>query len=261
MRRVLVFATLLTGLNILPVAGQRTEVLVQTIRYTPPSGLPHEMVFVPAGYFFMGSDAGEADEAPVHRVWMNQFHIDRYEVSNAHFKAFFDTEEVFVYSEDRHPPREPVGRVTWGMADAYCRAMGLRLPTEAEWEYAARGKDQRTYPWGNDAPTTARATWLNNSGEKVDVDALSAGTSPFGALNMAGNVSEWVHDWYADDYYGSIANPVDPQGPRTGTEHVVRGGSLSDAVQALRSADRDAESGAYDDLGFRCAKDVVTWRE
>lgn len=204
------------------------------------------MVYVPPGKFPMGSDAGDPDERPVHEVHLDGYYIDKYEVSWGQW-----TRAGFPVSEDAHSrlpqPRapdwgvvdeQPVLNVTWHEAREYLARAGKRLPTEAEWEKAARGTDGRTYPWGNQPPTFERALWKNNpraAEETGAVDCCAAGASPYGALNLAGNVYEWCEDVYDPRYYARSPerNPLqdDP-----GRFRVLRGGAFVLDLEDLRSA-------------------------
>lgn len=245
-------------------ANQRAEVVIdiEPLRPEAPKAAKAddgaEMVLVPAGEFWMGSDTeGDADEKPRHRVWLDGFYIDKYEVTNALYRRFLE-------ATGHHAPRywndakwngvsQPVVGVNWYNAGAYCKWAGKRLPTEAEWEKAARGIDGRKYPWG-DQWDWSRA---NSGGTKtVPVGSYPSGASPYGALDMAGNAWEWVIDWYDKDYYGRSPER-NPQGPDSGRYKVLRGGSWYNLPVALRATSRSGyhrpnELDLY--IGFRCAK-------
>jgi formylglycine-generating enzyme required for sulfatase activity len=227
---------------------------------------PHDrsMVLVPAGEFMMGSAMGDADELPVHRVYLDAFLMDKYQVSVGHYARFLDATshdtppEWKVMNQPQHQKR-PVANVDWTDANAYCHWAGKRQPTEAEWEKSARGTDGRTYPWGNEHPTKFYANlgnenW-NNHGALMPVGSLEEGKSPYGIYDMAGNVWEWVSDWYAPDYY-KTSPAKNPTGPLTGGHKVIRGGSWGSGPGSLRSADRETHVPSFQGLGtgFRCAK-------
>jgi formylglycine-generating enzyme required for sulfatase activity len=234
------------------------------------------------------------DEKPRHTVYLDAYWIDRTEVTNARYVQFLNALDghpgtcgelgcIETKLEEKHshilcqggryevagdyilcqdgryevePGFEdhPVTEVTWYGAQAYCRWAGARLPTEAEWEKAARGVDGRPYPWGDAAPGCDRAQHGACSGATVPVGARPAGASPYGALDMAGNVWEWVADWYDPAYYRS--SPVgNPQGPASGKDKVFRGGSWGYLPKFIRTTDRAGNSPTYAgfNLGFRCA--------
>jgi len=230
----------------------------------PADGM--EMVFAPAGTFPMGNpDPGVAsgDEAPVHQVTLDAFWIDRTEVSNAEYALCLEAGACAtprywdepVYQRFRRDDLPVIG-VDWDDAVAYCEWAGARLPTEAEWEYAAAGPEANDFPWGNDLPTCDEAQWALCPGEVVPVDSLPAGASWVGAVNMAGNVWEWVHDYYAPAY--PSAPQVNPTGPAEGGMRVLRGGIWTAMEFLVKTTNRyywwpDARSIT---IGFRCAADA-----
>ena len=243
-----------------------------------------EMVLVPAGEFTMGRSAKDEftgcqelgqdcqlsafmDEEPVHKVVLDAFSIDKTEVTNALYKACEDQGACTPPQESNSNTQSsyygnpafddfPVIYVTWDQARIYCEWRGARLPTEAEWEKAARGTDGRTYPWGEKIDETF-ANFNYSVGDTTAVGSYENGKSPNGAHDMAGNVWEWVADWYSDTYYGR--SPAEnPPGPASGDLRVLRGGSWGlvglSVSTSYRYARDPAESGP--DLGFRCAKDA-----
>jgi formylglycine-generating enzyme len=220
------------------------------------------MVRIPAGEFTMGRDGGDRDEAPQHRVWLDEFYMDRLEVTNGEFRRFCDSTGYLYpnnpgfdagYFVDK--PSFPVVNITWEQARNYCAWAGERLPTEAEWEKAARGTDGRLYPWGNAWGDSV----ANIHGEPFErtapVGSLPRGASPYGVLDMAGNVWEWCADWYELEYYSKAPNrnPLGPVGPTPW--RVVRGGGFTsprtDAETPNRS--KNDPSLAIHHLGCRCA--------
>lgn len=243
----------------------RTEVLpLVPERITSKDGGP--MVLIPAGKFQMGSNNGGKDEKPVHAVSLDSFYLDVYEVTNVQYGKFMQAtghSAPAYWSDSRfNAPNQPVVGVTWHDAVAYCQWAGKRLPTEAEWEYAARGGlVGREYPWGDEAPNANRA----NSGQDwstVKVPKLQpVGSYPangYGLYDMAGNVWERCADWYDSSYY--VQSPKqNPTGPGSGQFRVLRGGSWFwfNAPAYLRVANRyfSPPSGAGSGIGFRCAQD------
>lgn len=227
------------------------------------------MVLVPSGEFIMGSDKGDEDESPIHRVHLTAFYIDKFEVTNARFAKFVDaiqSEPPWGFADKETPISDadrPVRWVNWMDAMGYCLWVGKRLPTEAEWEKAARGTDGRVFPWGNDPPTLAHAVYGLNEGGAETISVIGdreRGMSPYGAHDMAGNLYEWVMDWYAEDFYLNSANnvAVNPRGPNEGNAKVQRGGSYINSPYRLRSSFRTKGDPAEQDphVGFRCAQDV-----
>jgi formylglycine-generating enzyme required for sulfatase activity len=228
----------------------------------PTDGM--EMVYVPGGTFDMGSTDGDEDEQPVHAVTLDGFWMDRTEVTNAQYARCVAGGACSPPSESRSATRDsyygdsqyddyPVIYVNWHDADAYCGWAGGRLPTEAEWEYAARGPDGHVYPWGNEPPTRAFLNYDQNREDTNEVGSYRHGASWSGAMDMAGNVWEWVADWYASDYYaGSPAQ--NPKGPEGGDRKNFRGGSWTSSESIVRMAYRGSARSVsrYHTRGFRC---------
>jgi sulfatase modifying factor 1 len=235
----------------------------------PPATLSGQdgapMVLVPAGEFPMGSDEGDDDEQPVHRVGLDSFYLDTFEVTNGRFAKFvvaIQSEPPWGFADQETPvvdAERPVRWVTWLEATGYCLWAGKRLPTEAEWEKAARGPEGRVYPWGNDPPTAAHAVFgLKEGAETVSpIGDHPQGASPYGVQDLAGNLYEWVSDWYDDAFYA--ASPLrNPRGPVAGSTKVQRGGSYINSPYRLRSAFRTKGDPTEHDphVGFRCAQDA-----
>lgn len=248
-------------------------------RVSPVDGMPQ--VYIPAGTFRMGGlDVRRApNETPDHDVTLDAFWMDQLEVTNAMYAlcieaggctlpqslksqrraSYFDNPEFRDY---------PVVYVTWGQAYAYCQWAERRLPTEAEWERAGRGDDFRTFPWGEDKADGLRVNFNMLVGDTSRVGTYPAGASPFGVLDMAGNVAEWVNDFYTSSY--ANAGTLNPTGPETSgsPNRVVRGGSLGDAEINIRVSKRSSVAGSIlgantdsvdflgdfsPRIGFRCA--------
>lgn len=221
------------------------------------------MVGVPAGDFEMGSEVEGNYEKPVHTVYLDGYWIDQTEVTNAQYArcvqagacsapASNSSRRVDGYFDDPAYADYPVIWVSWEQAQEYCNWAGARLPTEAEWEKAARGTDGRSYPWG-EGIDCERANYGFCVGDTVSVGSYPKGASPYGALDMAGNVWEWVADWFTDGYPQSPRE--NPSGPASGNYRVLRGGSWFDDGFVVRSSYRLSEAPleAYNNLGFRCA--------
>ncbi|MFC1705546.1 formylglycine-generating enzyme family protein [Planctomycetota bacterium] len=220
-------------------------------------GLEIEMVYVPPGPFLMGTEAGNADERPQHNHPMPAgFYISRHATTWRAFRRYCDATQR---NEPRASPRvsrddQPVVNVTWDEAAAFCRWAGLKLPSEAQWEKAARGTDGRTYPWGWDRPTPALCVMgrYMRDGSNARVGTCPLGASPYGALDMVGNVWEWCDDWYRVDSYEHYSRG-DVRAPRSGRFRVSRGGSWDRDPKSVRAAVRDRQlpdrRGAF--LGFR----------
>ena len=222
------------------------------------------MVRVPAGEFLMGSSDVDTEandeEKPQHRVLLDAFWIDRTEVTKAQYQRCVEA-GVCVAPSCSGTGKEdhPVVCVSSHDARAYCAWAERRLPTEAEWEKAARGKDGQRYPWGNDNPDCGKLNYGGKDGGCIGnttaVGSYSAVASPYGAWDMAGNVWEWVADWYDDSYYRMSPNK-NPQGPDSGARNVLRGGSWFHSQWFVRSAVRIRPYPDYgnENIGFRCAR-------
>ncbi len=227
------------------------------------------MVLIPAGSFWMGCNATvdsqcEGDESPYHEVTLSGYYIDKTEVTQGEYKKCIDAGECDTPSCNWDPtgkPNRPVVCVNWTQAGEYCAWAGKRLPTEAEWEKAARGTDGRKYPYGNETVTCDYAVMHEGSdgcgkGGTIDVCSKSpAGDSPYGLCDMSGNVYEWVSDWYDPGYYTN-SPASNPTGPVSGSGRVLRGGSFYSHGVYLRASYRSADNPSYADyyLGFRCAR-------
>jgi formylglycine-generating enzyme required for sulfatase activity len=228
---------------------------------TAPDGAT--MALIPAGPFEMGSASGDIDEQPVHTVILDDFYIDQYEVSNARYRQCVEAGicespmtcgwGVSTY-EDPAKANYPVGCTNWFDAKTYCEWRGGRLPTEAEWEKAARGTDGRTYPWGEQDPDLLpNLEKYRGPYQPVQVDSFPDNVSPYGVYNMAGNVWEWVSDWYDEEYYAK-SPAQNPQGPDDGFSKVIRGGGWPQQARDFRAAGREYADPTEQssDHGFRC---------
>ncbi|MGD0611255.1 MAG: SUMF1/EgtB/PvdO family nonheme iron enzyme [Anaerolineales bacterium] len=245
------------------------------------------MIFVPAGPFTMGITAEQAladcqkfpkdcyqnsfnNEQPPHRVNLDGYWIDSTEVTNSMYARCvragacqppFDNSSstrTSYYGNSRYSDY-PVVYVDWAKARDYCRWAGASLPTEAEWEKAERGTDGRTYPWGNSPPTCQLLNFQPVSGSCVGdtsaVGSYPSGASPYGVLDMVGNVWEWLADWYSETYYASSPSN-NPTGPTSGMYHVLRGGSWAGGEGLVRASNRDWENPmlSANFIGFRCSR-------
>jgi formylglycine-generating enzyme required for sulfatase activity len=241
----------------------------------PNSGM--EMVLIPGGSFTMGSDSGEADQAPAHEVWVDAFLMDRHEM----------TQQVYgklVQPNGSHfkGPQRPVEMVSWAEAALYCnlrsRAEGLqpcydeetaecnfgadgyRLPTEAEWEYACRAGSTARWSFGNDPGKLSRHAWFRGNAGKTTHPVKEKAANPWGLYDMYGNVAEWCNDVYDKDYY-KTSRKENPSGPAGGEKYVLRGGAWNSSPQACGSAYRVGEDPGFQDacfardaIGFRCVR-------
>jgi formylglycine-generating enzyme required for sulfatase activity len=278
--------------------------LLGAAAFAAPSALaqaPEETILVPAGPFLMGTPTDRLlapeDEKPQHTVMLPAFRINRVEVTNARYARFLQAirkshpptcHSGEVEGKDHTPdaklwndpewnaPEKPVVGVDWFDAYAYCAWAGERLPTEAEWEKAARGEDGRRYSWGNLAPGSGRlGNFADESAKRLNpkwgivpgyddgfahtapVGSFPAGASPYGVQDMIGNAWEWVNDWYSETVY--TTEPVaSPRGPGTGEKRVLRGGSWDSTPNFLRTALRYSHFPGYrsNSFGFRCAREA-----
>jgi formylglycine-generating enzyme required for sulfatase activity len=236
------------------------------------------MILIPAGPFLMGSNDGLPNERPEHTVMLNAYYIDQFEVTAGRYQKFLESAK-----HDLPPTWDdeaaqamgdlPAVGMSWKDAAAYCKWAGRRLPTEAEWEKAARGTDGRRYPWGHmqpfvDIANYNRGVWVSEAVTLVPVNSglegmsvrhglKEGGKSPYGLFHMAGNAAEWVADWYDREYY--LKSPdKNPTGPATGEKRVMRGGSWADLPTALRVTARFSAEQEFEDrtIGFRCGMDA-----
>ena len=240
-----------------------------------------DMVAIPAGEFVMGCDPQHnggvgcpEDELPLHTVYLDEFFIDKYEVTNIQYAECVaadgcqppmtsGSELVESYFGSPDYDYYPVVHVTWFDAKDYCTWAGKRLPTEAEWEKAARGSVTSAYPWGEDEPTCTLTNFLPFGttglclGDTSPVGSHPLGVNAYGLEDMAGNVWEWVADWYGETYY--LDSPAEnPTGPDTDTYRVLRGGGWTSGPIHLRVSSRayDPDFHNASDVGFRCASDT-----
>ena len=261
--------TLVTILALLGVWGVSPKAFGETP--LPMEKDPVEMVNIPAGPFIRGSAPreGRLDEQPQRKIYVNRFAIDKYEVTNARYIAFLEEtlhKPPFNVYGDGPLTREegisdlPVVQVTWHDAVDYCFWAGKRLPTEAEWEKAARGNDTRLYPWGGEPPTSERAQFdgeWDGKNTLKKVHSLPEGQSASGVFQLSGNVREWTQDWYDAEYYANSPEK-NPKGPETGILKVIRGGSWRSFDSDLRVPSRGKGGFALKThgIGFRCARDI-----
>ena len=248
---------------------------------------PDDMVLINAGGFTRGVDntKGEnfSDEAPAKMIYLSSYYLDKYEVSNAKYTEFIIATDhpAPAYWDHRklNQPNQPVTGVNWFDANTYCHWANKRLPSEAEWEKAARGPTGSIYPWGNKLEYSKANFAKGKSGQKYitdSVDAHADGTSYYGVYNMAGNVFEWVQDWYSSNYYSTdeTRNPIGPKSQSKNNiktinakiepalkKKVIRGGSWFAPAQSITTTHRfwnDPINNSYGvGLGFRCAQSLA----
>ena len=274
-------ATALIPTDTATITPTATLAPTPTITPLPPQlidafGIP--MVLVPAGPFVMGTEDRAGNERPAHTVTLNSYYIDQFEATNTAFAEFLNAkgnqmeglanwieakdldlrvhQVDGVWQVDPGYEKYPMNEVTWYGARAFCEWRGARLPTEAEWEKAARGTDERTFPWGEEI-SCENANYAGCVHASVPVDSFPESVSPYGAYNMAGNMMEWVADWYDIEYYAN--SPAEnPTGPETGNFKVFRGGSWINNSGNTRTTYRFPKLPVltYTTTGFRCASDI-----
>jgi len=239
-----------------------------------------EMVAIAGGWFQMGSDNGDPDEIPVHKVWIDSFLMDRYELTQEQYVKLVGTNPSTFKGSSR-----PVDTVTWAHAVLYCNlrsraeglqpcydeetwrcnfnANGYRLPTEAEWEYACRAGTQTEYYFGRDLRSVNKYAWYTKNSFKMTHPVGQKRPNKWGLHDMCGNVAEWCNDVYETNYYKTSPSK-NPRGPEAGDIKVLRGGGWQDSPDCLRSSWRAGENCSFvdacimDSMGFRCVKSVIT---
>jgi formylglycine-generating enzyme required for sulfatase activity len=240
------------------------------------------MIWIPPGAFQMGSNPDHVqqaaewcncdkvrfeDEQYLHRVQLAGYYIDQYEVTNRQYQAFVNASGYVTDAEHKNEANtwrteytagkdsHPVVWMSWNDARAYCQWASKRLPTEAEWEKAARGPTIRLFPWGDGWDGSRLNSSTGQRKTTTPVGSFPDGASPYGVMDMAGNVWEWVNDWYGAGYY-QTGNDQNPTGPEGGEDRVLRGGGYNNGLAEVRTANRHkgGQTGYAPDHGFRCAK-------
>ncbi len=264
------FAELMEDLQPVPRDNAPTPVAPAKKIITPPEG----MALIPAGWFLMGGDKEER-EKPIHKVYVDAFFMDKYQVTVAQYQRFLKAtgaDNPPEWKDQIKFPKRPVVYVSWDNAKAYAQWAGKRLPTEAEWEYAARGgftglagEPRYEYPLGDEIDASKAnfnankdrgSKWEDAMRHLQDVGSYSP--NGFGLFDMAGNVWEWCADWFDENYYKSSPER-NPRGPEQGEKRVLRGGSWYNDPQNLRCANRNGYTPTYqfNNVGIRCAQDVL----
>jgi len=256
-----------------PTSGATAEIELVEESAPGEEPIPSEMVTIPAGPFVRGTENGGFDERPTRTIHLDEFLIDRFEVTNHQYQQFV------VATGHRKPGlpsryaksgakvrgvNQPIVYVSWEDAEEYCRWKGKRLPTEAEWEKAMRGTDGRLWPWG-DKEQPDGANWARvKDGHEVTarVGTFQMDKSPYGVMDGAGNVMEWVADWYDETYYKTSPDQ-NPPSPEYGTYRVLRGGSYATTGADVRITSRSKMMSDFRDetIGFRCATSLDSRQE
>ncbi len=259
-RRVITIGGVAVAVLLIGFAAWRLSDREPDTEITGRDGAP--AVLIPEGTFTMGDD----EASPQRQVFIGAFYMDRFEITTGRYADFLAAtgmeERPYEWELLTLPIGEdlPVMGVDWNEARSYCEWAGRRLPTEAEWEKAARGTDGRRFPWGDTSPTLDHANFQNMSPSAYDggleaVGAHRAGDSPYGVSDLAGNVSEWVSDWYSESF--TTTDVHNPDGPDTGEKRVIRGGGRFEPAERMVAANRYFASPDTrgEDIGFRCATD------
>jgi formylglycine-generating enzyme required for sulfatase activity len=264
-----VLVALLAGVAVLVLFFLHRAPAGGAIRLREKDGM--QEVYIPAGDFLMGAstqdDQAMDDQFPQHTVNLDGFWIDQHEVTNAQYALcvaagacstpqVLGSETRETYYDDPGYAKYPVILISWYQAKAYCEWVEGGLPTEAQWEKAARSTDGRSYPWGNEKPVVDQLNYAHIVGDTSEVCHYPLGNTPYGLCDMAGNVWEYANDWYAADYYDGSPSE-NPKGPTTGDSKVIRGGSCFTDIYLVSTTARNSSNpniGYYDDLGFRCVR-------
>jgi len=280
---IITIITLMTGTACTSIVEYAHVVTDPRLPSTGPEAPPSastttpDMVLIPAGAFTRGSATEELDARAMRQVYLDDFWIDKVEVTAVDFWRCIESgkcdatpsadddgedEEEFNCST-ASDKNLPASCVTWEQARQYCASLGFRLPTEAEWEKAARGTTGSVYPWGSTHPTCSRAIYYDGGAgcgrdSPWSVGSKPAGASPYGVLDMAGNVAEWVEDAYDSSFYARAPNENPLWADSTATDGVTRGGSFDSDKTRLKTTHRDRQSRTVVDprIGFRCAKSI-----
>ena len=240
---------------------------------------PLGMVLIPEGKSQMGSkqsllelkphDLFNTDrhtlgpENPAHEVYLDAFYIDIFEVTNEQYKKYVSatrTKKPQGWADSKfNGSRQPVVGIAWKEAVAYCKWLGKRLPTEAEWEKAGRGKRPVKYPWGDSPPDSEKLNYNNEKMQTTPVGTYEKGKSDYGVYDLSGNASEWVHDWHFPEYY-LFSPKKNPQGPEKGKYKIIRGGNWRNNAENVDLTYRNATTPRQRNtgLGFRCAANAVS---